>query len=143
MLQGMVLIHHYPPIAIQLLLFISNNTRWYLSVYFIFADETNYFVINQGSRDFFSCMHTANINIIFSCPLINSIKPLIGCRCYHCLALISWAIILDISLAPPICPDNSGITNLPRSSMEITAGSTVLFLTKVAMALTAIPQAPI
>jgi len=46
-------------------------------------------------------------------------------------------------LAPPTCPERSGMTKLPFSSMTMTGGSFSLSRTNGATALTAIPAAPI
>ena len=52
------------------------------------------------------------------------------------------ATLTAMPLAPPMCPDRMGMQNLPSSSTEMTAGSTVLFLMKGAISLTAMPTAP-
>ena len=52
------------------------------------------------------------------------------------------AICCASSLAPPRCPDSTGITNCPASSSTSTGLSTVLWRIKGAMARTAIPRAP-
>ena len=57
-------------------------------------------------------------------------------------AFIYSAIFRESSLAPPTWPDKIGITNLPASSITITAGSSSFDFTCLEMARTAIPQAP-
>ena len=59
------------------------------------------------------------------------------------LALRFLASSRAILFAPPIWPDKMGITNLPFSSHTMTAGSVSLDLIYGAMALTAMPAAPI
>ena len=58
------------------------------------------------------------------------------------VAFISCAISSESLLAPPICPDKTGITNCPFSSTVITAGSIFLSSIYGAILRTAIPMAP-
>ena len=52
------------------------------------------------------------------------------------------AIFRASALAPPMWPDSSGITKVPNSSTQTTAGSVRLSWTKGAIFRTAMPQEP-
>ena len=80
----------------------------------------------------FSAAKTSAANIPFTsvAVVITGIPPVIS------------AARTAYRFASPRCPDRIGIQKAPFSSITRTAGSSVLFLTKGATALTAMPQAP-
>ncbi|MPN50598.1 hypothetical protein SDC9_198229 [bioreactor metagenome] len=92
-------------------------------------------LISRGSkiRRSFSTAQTSTANrpFISVAVVITAVAPKSSAT--------SWASLL----APPICPDRMGITNLPPSSMTRTAGSFSFPFKCGATVRTAMPAAPI
>ena len=88
-------------------------------------------LLTIASLHFFAKTSTANLLLISVAVVITGV------------AFISAANNTASSLAPPTCPERIGITNCPSSSITITGLSLSLLFTEEAIALTAIPHAPI
>lgn len=93
----------------------------------------------------FICAGVASVFHPFSLPsMSNAHSPVLSlwvvtAACPPVMA----AMCLANSLAPPTCPDNTGIAKRPVLSMHTTAGSVYLFFKQAAMLRTQIPIAPI
>ena len=96
------------------------------------AAETFFAVFISDMTKPFSAAHASQENL----PAPSVAVVITGC------APISSASFKASAFAPPMWPDNTGMTNFPLSSITMTAGSVVLLFICGAVSRTAMPQAP-